>query len=361
MSDFVNRPKCIAPFRNISVVEARAKRPANFELKISEGSDTAVIYILDEIGGWGVYASEIIPVLRSVSAKKLHIHINSPGGDVFEGVAIANTIAGLDDIETVCIVDGMAASISSIIAISADKCIMRKSTMFMIHRPWTIAWGEADDLRKSADVLDKIEGQLIRSYADRTDKKSQKEIAAAVAAETWLTETEAVEWGFADEVEEKVAAKAVVTADFVAAAKFKNVPDEIKEGSEMTDVSKETETNANVEEVADAGKNSNNDATKASAETNTRTYSAQELKDIKSICAKAKMPEQADKMIEASVAVEDVRAKLFDLMVEAETETEIQTANDTATAPAAPAANSAAQEFEATRARQFARLNNRKN
>lgn len=126
-------------------------------------------------GGWGVYACEVIPVLRAMDGegKTILIRINSYGGDVFEGLAIANTIAALKA-HTIVEVIGMAASIASIITIAADEVRIYKSAEFMIHRPWALVIGNADDMRDSAAHLDKIQGQLVEAYVDRSAGKKDR-------------------------------------------------------------------------------------------------------------------------------------------------------------------------------------------
>lgn len=131
---------------------------------------------------------------------EINVRINSGGGDVFAGQAIHSMLKRHAANVTVYI-DGLAASIASIIAMAGDTVIMPKGAMMMVHNPWTCAWGDSEELRKSADTLDKVRESLISVYEDKTGM-SRDDITALMDEETWLTAEEAVEKGFADQVEE---------------------------------------------------------------------------------------------------------------------------------------------------------------
>jgi ATP-dependent Clp protease protease subunit len=157
------------------------------------------------------------------------VRINSGGGDVFAGVAIHSMLKRHQANVTVYI-DGLAASIASIIAMAGDKVIMPKGSMMMIHNPWSFTGGDANDFRKMADTLDAIRDSMIPIYADKTGMTSE-EIIALLDAETWLSAEEAVEMGFATEVEDslKVAASvqgktAIINGVEVDLNKFLNAP-----------------------------------------------------------------------------------------------------------------------------------------
>lgn len=351
------------PFRGLSVEQARAERAPILSYAEDEEKNEVTVEILDEIGGWGVYASEIIPLLRRLDGegKTVFIRINSPGGDVFEGIAIANTISGMVA-KTVSVVDGMAASIASIIAIAADERRIHQNAAFMVHRPWSLAIGEAGDMRKVADILDQIEKVLIDTYEAAAPDTKRAEHAEMVAEETWLFGPDAIAVGYAHVLVEKPAAKAAISAEFAAVAQFKNIPENLKM-SDKNDApnaasteDKEADKNAAVatdEKINDAAAGNENDAPSEV------TYSAGQVKEINALCAKAKMPEKAQAFMDEGVAVEDVRARLFDAMVEEDSATETKTAN------AGPAAQEVSNENESTekslaelRAKQFARFNN---
>lgn len=130
----------------------------------------------------------------------VQVRIDSPGGDVFAAVNISQHLREYSG-KVTAQVDGVAASAASVIACSADECVMAKGSMMMIHKAWTIAMGNSDDMLSVAELLEKVDGQIADVYA----VKSGKDIAgfvAAMAEETWFTENEAVEAGLADRVYE---------------------------------------------------------------------------------------------------------------------------------------------------------------
>lgn len=137
--------------------------------------------------------------LRAVKAAKedeaLDIHINSAGGDVFSGLAIYNTFKAHKGKKTVY-VDGIAASISSVIAMSGDEIVVPDSAFLMVHKPWSLCAGNADKFRQNADTLDKIEDAILSAYCNRTGKP-REEISALLSAETYLRGSEALALGFA--------------------------------------------------------------------------------------------------------------------------------------------------------------------
>lgn len=144
---------------------------------------------------------------------ELDIYINSGGGDVFAGFAIYNMLKRHAAKKTVY-VDGLAASIASVIAMAGDKIIMPENAMMMIHNAWTIAIGNKAELRKVADEMEKIDGSLAGIYATKTGKSSE-DIATLLDAETWFTAAEAVEAGLADEIEASKKLAASVNGDFL--------------------------------------------------------------------------------------------------------------------------------------------------
>lgn len=154
---------------------------------------------IDSWGGfWGVSAKDVAAVLDALpsSVDQIVLRINSPGGEVFEGVGILNLLRAHKATVT-AVVDGRAASAASVIAAGCDECVMSPGTQMMIHSPSVIAWGNAVYLRKQADILDGIEKSIVEIY---TAKAGEKDWAALLADETWMTAAEAVEQGLADRV-----------------------------------------------------------------------------------------------------------------------------------------------------------------
>jgi ATP-dependent protease ClpP protease subunit len=148
----------------------------------------------------GVSAEAIVKALRGLSGP-VSLRINSPGGDVFAARAIQAAMESYDG-EIVAHVDGVAASAASLIAAAADRCVMSAGAFMMIHKAWTISLGNADDMLAAAELLEKIDGSLAATYAEKTSKDAGR-YAQLMAAETWFTAAEAVEEGLADAIADK--------------------------------------------------------------------------------------------------------------------------------------------------------------
>lgn len=195
-----------------------------FRMQAKE-DQTADIYIYDEIGGWGISARRFTEDLLSLgNLSHINLHIHSPGGEVFDGIAIYNQLKNHSATITVYI-DGLAASMASVIAMVGDTVIMPKNAMMMIHKPWGVSWGDANDMREYADLLDKLENVLIPAYVAKTGKTTE-EMTAMLEQETWLDGDECVEHGFADKVIEPVKAMASLTSKRIE--EFSSMPSAIK-------------------------------------------------------------------------------------------------------------------------------------
>lgn len=182
--------------------------PSNkfWNFKASDKS-SAELFLYGEISSSTWWGDEVTPkqfkadldALGDVSEMK--IYINSGGGDVFAGQAIHSMLKRHAAKKTIYI-DGLAASIASVIAMAGDKVIMPSNAMMMIHDAWTFVAGSASKLRKMADDMDKIDESIISAYVGKTGKESG-EIQDMMHAETWMTARDALEMGFADEIEEE--------------------------------------------------------------------------------------------------------------------------------------------------------------
>ena len=190
--------------------------------------DELDIYIYDQIGDyWGNSYSpkDLLEDIKAESFNNINLYINSPGGDVFDGVAIYNILQRVKSDKNIKIdvhVDGMAASIASIIAMVGDNIYMPANSMLMIHNPWTYAAGNAIELRKTAEELDKICDSMKTIYLKRFNQTDEK-LTELLDSETWLSADEALEYGLCDEVLEEV--KIAAKFDDKAFRNYKNVPD----------------------------------------------------------------------------------------------------------------------------------------
>ncbi len=195
-----------------------------FRMKAS-GDKTADIYIYDEIGYWGVTARQFASSMKALGdLDHINLHIHSPGGDVFDGIAIYNLLNSHTASKTVYI-DGLAASMASVIAMVGNPIIMPENAMMMIHKPWGITGGDANDMRDYADLLDKVEAVLIPSYAKKTGKSSD-ELALLLGEETWMTAQECLEHGFADQISTAVQAMARINSKRIE--EFDAMPNALK-------------------------------------------------------------------------------------------------------------------------------------
>jgi len=186
--------------------KARAQASANggqpearrwYEIRNAADANEAEVMIYDEVGGWfGVYADEFVSDLEQVTAPNLRVRLNSPGGSVFEGLAIANALRAHPSNVTVQ-VDGLAASIASVIAMAGDRVEMMPGSMMMIHDASGLCIGDTAEMQQMATVLDKISDNIAGAYAARAggDPATWRD---TMRAETWYLAEEAVDAGLAD-------------------------------------------------------------------------------------------------------------------------------------------------------------------
>ena len=293
---------------------------------------TPVLSIFDDIGAYGVSAKSFLNDLRTVTTDEVDVEINSPGGDVFAGLAIYNGLRASGKKINVKVL-GLAASAASLVAMAGDTIEMPENAFMMIHNPWGFAMGGADEMRNTADVLDKIGTGLVSTYAKRTGK-TDHEIAALLDAETWMTAQEAVDAGFATSVTPALAVKASYSEDRLP----ENVRLAFKAQAPTTDESAPAEAPgeatgeipeaveapapvfgetlaAQVQTIADAAGLGQYaamwGADPALRNTEQVTARAELAREVQALCALAKRPEMADKFIKAATPLQDVRADIF--------------------------------------------------
>lgn len=181
----------------LSLFIANQHQPRNLRVENSDDKE-ATVYIYDVIGGWygGVDAQAFAQLLSAITADTIHVRINSPGGDVFDGRAIATALKA-HHAKVIAHIDGLAASSASWIALAADEVKIAQGAFFMIHNAWTTVMGDKRDMNDSAKLLEKIDGSFVKDYAKRTGQK-ESQIVEWMDAETWFTADEAVKYGFAD-------------------------------------------------------------------------------------------------------------------------------------------------------------------
>jgi len=221
-------------FHHYPQMKAKTKEWFKISAKESkEGELVGQIEILDVIDEmWGLNPSELIAKIRALEVDRIHVAINSPGGSVFGGLGIYSALkAHKAKITTENM--GLAASIASIILMAGDEVFQREQAMTMVHRAWGITAGNSGELREMANVLDKIDTQLISIYAGRT-KLDPAIVESYMEAETWFTASEAQEIGLAHTLEyETIKAKAAFDLSI-----YKNTPDILKKVTNEDTLSK---------------------------------------------------------------------------------------------------------------------------
>ena len=185
----------------------------------------AEILIYDDIGGFfsDITAKSFAEELKAMGdLDEINLRLNSGGGNVFDGVAIYNTLKR-HPAYLIVDVDGIAASIASIVAMAGNEINMAAGAFMMIHDPWTMTSGNAKAHREIADTLDKIGGTLLDVYADKT-KLSNEDLSQMMAVETWMTADEAKALGFVDQVTDRMA-----IAAHCDLTRFQNAPSALNE------------------------------------------------------------------------------------------------------------------------------------
>ncbi|MEX2642141.1 MAG: head maturation protease, ClpP-related [Acetobacterales bacterium] len=220
--------RCRVIYNRIDMPEGlrQARRPffarasgRRFEVEVA-AEDTAELSIYDEIGYFGVSAADVRSALDGVTQANIRLRLNSPGGDVFDGIAIHNDLVAHPAQVTVEVV-GLAASAASVIAMAGDRIEVAEAGFLMIHNAWALAIGDRREMTEMAGVLGQIDEALAGVYARRSGL-ARDAVAGLMDAETWLAGPAAVEQGFADAVIE--APEAEAKAALFDLSTFRNTP-----------------------------------------------------------------------------------------------------------------------------------------
>ncbi len=300
--------------------------PRWFEIRAA--ADGAEVAIYDAIGAFGLSAKAFTDELkRLTAAKTLQVRINSPGGDVFEGLAIHNALAR-HPARKVVTIDSIAASIASVVAMAGDEIVMPENAMLMLHNPSGAVIGGAREMRQMADALDKIRASMASVYAGRTGRDPD-DIERLMDGETWLSAGEAVELGFADRIDPPVR----IAARFDLSV-FANLPPAL---AALSRVRTPTEEHLNmaddpdretVNRVVDAPTPEPPPTTPAAAaavdvEAVTATVRADALAyaaQVTELCVLARMPERAAAFIAGNVPLAEVGRALLKARAESDAE-----------------------------------------
>lgn len=161
--------------------------------------DEATLYVYDVIDDWwGINAESFVTAVNDLKVKTLNVRINSPGGDVFSARAM-QTALRQHPANVVVHIDGLAASAATFLAMAAREVRISAGAFFMIHNGWTFLFGNADELRKEANLLDAVDDSIANDYVSRTGLNKDV-VITMMAEETWLSANDAVKHGFADQV-----------------------------------------------------------------------------------------------------------------------------------------------------------------
>ena len=288
----------------------------------------AEVLIYDEIGAYGVSAKGFLAELGALpDGVPIDLRLNSPGGSVFDAVAIFNALTRHTGTITVWI-DGIAASAASYVAMAGDEIVMPENAFLMIHDPSGIVMGTAADMRDMAATMDKIAGSMIRGYAARSGK-SEEEIATLMAAETWFDAKDALDAGLATRMVEPVR----IAASFDI-ARFRNAPpalveavvDAVPDGTEGQDDAATTLDNADPAITGDPAPNPDPEpeaapAAPASPSLDPASIRAEAIAHARAVidlCRLAGQPQMAGRFLEQDASLDAVRAKLLAAKAEAE-------------------------------------------
>jgi len=199
---------------------ARAENVA--PLRIEASADSADIYVNDVIdANWGVGAASLISALASADGKDVVLHINSPGGDVFEARAMSAAIVAHKGKVTAQI-DGCCASAATYLALACNEVRMTDGALFMVHNSWTLAMGDKNDLIETADLLDKIDSTIVSDYVNKTGASTDT-VKGWMDATTWFTAQEALDAKLIDAIDPNTKATKSAKAQWNLSA-YPNAP-----------------------------------------------------------------------------------------------------------------------------------------
>jgi len=298
----------------------------------------AEVAIYDEIGAYGVSAKGFLAELGALpEGTPVDLRLNSPGGSVFDAVAIHNALKRHAGTVTVWI-DGIAASAASYVAMAGDEIVMPENAFLMIHDPSGLVMGTASDMRAMAEALDKVGGSLAAGYAAKSGR-SIDEIAGLMAAETWLDASEAKVLGFADRLAEPVR----IAARFDV-ARFRNAPPALAEAIAAGADSGDDNSGASTDADEATGAAARNDVASVAVEEEIAETNAQQpvetpppggappdpaairaeaithARAVIDLCRLAGQPQMAGRFLESDADLDHVRAALLAVKAEAEPE-----------------------------------------
>ena len=173
----------------------------------AQGESDAEISIYGPIGGFDINAKDFAEDLKGIEADTIHLRVDSPGGSVIDGISIFNALQR-HPAKVITHIDSLAASMGSVVAMAGNEIRMANNALLMIHEPWTVAMGNADELRKNADTLEKMSGNILQAYS--RSQYTPEEVADLMKSETWMTAQDALDAGFVDYIDDGMKAVASI-------------------------------------------------------------------------------------------------------------------------------------------------------
>lgn len=298
------------------------------------------VYVYGEIGAWGITAYQFIQDLKAADdgVSPVVVAFNTNGGDLFEGLAIHNALRRLGERCTGRI-DGLAASAGSVAVCGAHRVIMRSTDFVMVHNPYTWVGGDAEDLRRVADVLDKAVEAMVAAYKAKAPNIDDAELRRLINDESWLSASEALALGLADEVITDVKVQACLGQGSTM-ARYRNTPqallDQLKASKEELPEPVVQEPKAEpavptptasdsaalalmITQACSAAGISNLVepliASTKLADEATVQAALTRAKAVRDLCVAARLPEMTGEYVQAGLDATAVRARLFDKLV----------------------------------------------
>lgn len=271
----------------------------------------------------GLDAKSVIAGIKALGdVDTITIRINSGGGYVYEGLGILNYLAS-HPARKVVKVDGIAASMASVIAMVGDEIEMPANALMMIHNPWNLVIGDAAAIRKEADQLDKVKASIVGIYAARTGK-SEAELSALMDAETWMSGQEALDAGFATTLAPAVQAAALLQPD-LSLMNFTKTPDALRRSKPSATVvaaltraalpAEQQESSMTVKVEDSATASADEQKIRAEAQAAERVRAGEIRKAVRA----ARLPDSlADELVDAGTPLDEARAKIIDKLAEAD-------------------------------------------
>ncbi len=258
------------------------------------GKGIGEIRIFNDIGDFGITAMDFANALADVGeVSTLKIAISSNGGDVSHGFAIFNML-NRHKARKVVTVEGLAASMASVIAMAGDEVVMPSNSMMMIHNPWGGTMGEAEQMKSFGEALAVMQDNIADAYVARTGL-DKAEVESMMARETWLSAKKAVELGFADTVE-----NALQIAAAFDLRKFNHVPKKFADANKRIATMAKTPKHEAAEDESDDGEK------KAKTPAQIRADLLAHSREVRSLCNLTGFPKMADKFIEDDTTISEV-------------------------------------------------------